>query len=559
MKRNAVINGLAIVAVCTAGAFAQNSPIQKDQTVHALSASADPAKTGFPTPMEAIQVLVRDTNGSHASSGDADAYDYEWASNDPAGDGLGYAAAGANGVLGQWDETTGVGNGSTTPLPYPRSPGFMQAVEFDNRDGIFHNPAGNLLMQNFGASWTGSQIWNYSTNGSFSQERLWSIKNQTSDGLGPKQGNPDRTGNGEGYPTQCSTYRGAGLSVSPDNTKVSFALTYDSSGGDANLDGWYVCDYNAGATPGTGSGATISGPRKTDDYLNSGSTLGTSWINNQCAVLFDGTNIHAWNISNTPAGTDHAGGTGGAPNGAGADMVPTVDSTNHYIAAHGNVHAPQYTDILYNPAIDPEHIYTMVTDGGYNGWAQKWSYDPETGDIALKYDINLTGGTFMGEPREFGMDSEGNLIFVSYAGSGSDDIVGVIPDALNDANWVTDADVAGMVDGQYASYHGMDVASGEFLKGDGDLDLDVDGDDFGTWASNNGTMTGADHKMGDWDADGDVDGDDFGLWAGMNGFSPACPTEWTPQAVTQTPEPGTLAVLGIGGLATLIRRKRQAR
>ena len=85
------------------------------------------------------------------------------------------------------------------------------------------------------------------------------------------------------------------------------------------------------------------------------------------------------------------------------------------------------------------------------------------------------------------------------------------------------------------------------LPGDFDADNDVDGVDFGLWQSGYPTASGADLIDGDADGDGDVDGVDFGIWQANY------PTNVGGAII---PEPATLLVLGLGGLALLIRYKR---
>lgn len=82
------------------------------------------------------------------------------------------------------------------------------------------------------------------------------------------------------------------------------------------------------------------------------------------------------------------------------------------------------------------------------------------------------------------------------------------------------------------------------LPGDFDGDGDVDGVDFGLWQVGYPTAGGATLADGDADGDGDVDGTDFGIWQ----------ANYTP-AGAAVPEPATMSLIALGGIAALRRRK----
>ncbi len=86
-----------------------------------------------------------------------------------------------------------------------------------------------------------------------------------------------------------------------------------------------------------------------------------------------------------------------------------------------------------------------------------------------------------------------------------------------------------------------------WVPGDFDLDLDVDVNDLLTWQGGYGTSDGATHSDGDADGDGDVDVNDLLMWQGN--YSPGG------SGGQPTPEPATLGVLALGGMA-LLRKKR---
>ena len=88
------------------------------------------------------------------------------------------------------------------------------------------------------------------------------------------------------------------------------------------------------------------------------------------------------------------------------------------------------------------------------------------------------------------------------------------------------------------------------IPGDADGDGDVDGDDFNAWGGNFPTASGATLAQGDFDGDGDVDGDDFNVWGGN--FPYPGPSA---SAISEVPEPASFALIGLGAVALLRRRK----
>ena len=89
------------------------------------------------------------------------------------------------------------------------------------------------------------------------------------------------------------------------------------------------------------------------------------------------------------------------------------------------------------------------------------------------------------------------------------------------------------------------------LPGDFNEDGDVDEFDFAAWQANFPTASGATLAMGDANGDGDVDPFDFAVWQANYPYPP-------PSEPTGTPEPATLGLLLVGGLALLKRRHRLA-
>ncbi|MCK5114167.1 MAG: PEP-CTERM sorting domain-containing protein [Phycisphaerae bacterium] len=111
--------------------------------------------------------------------------------------------------------------------------------------------------------------------------------------------------------------------------------------------------------------------------------------------------------------------------------------------------------------------------------------------------------------------------------------------------------------------YGADVSdSTELLivadyAGDADNDGDVDADDLATWGANyTGSSVGGAKGWanGDFDGDGDVDADDLATWGANYTGSGGAPM--MADMMASVPEPMTMSLLAIGGIA-LIRRRRK--
>ncbi len=459
-----------------------------------------------------------------------------------------FSVAPALAQFGQNDMVVGLSTSSDTYRVYDSSattwsggpgwtPAFMQSMSFDNAGGANHSAAGNLLACNFGNASTGFEIHNLATDGSSASQSIWGI-NALSGG--------------------ANLERGGGVSVNPSNNKIAWA------GVDTGT--IFVLDYNAGTSVGTGSGASANGTRMTglgDGFGNAGSlsalkpiagttttSQGTTWLNDNVVLAFTGIgNLVKWDVSGVAPAND-------------ASWAPTTAS--NWVVANSEVSFDaQFTDVYYNAQIDANHIYASVTRRDFTATLYAYDYNAGTGAISLNTSVTIPASdpdhAQPMEPREIALDSNGNLYWSCYAGSGSDNIVSVFENATNLANWTGSPNIHSFFfDATYTGYNGFDVAAGAAASlhpgdanGDGIVnlaDLQILGDN---WQSTTATWAQADFT-GDGNvnlADLQILGDNWGFGVGADlSFDEAL-------AAVAIPEPAAIALLGCGIVALGLRRR----
>jgi hypothetical protein len=95
----------------------------------------------------------------------------------------------------------------------------------------------------------------------------------------------------------------------------------------------------------------------------------------------------------------------------------------------------------------------------------------------------------------------------------------------------------------------VEIVLQQAITGDVNGDGIVDYQDLGIMAGNWNMTSGADLSMGDLNGDGAVDYQDLGIMAGNWNYG-------VTGTGTVVPEPATMGLLAIGGIAALIRRRR---
>ena len=432
--------------------------------------------------------------------------------------------------------------------------GFIQSIEFDNSNGLSHNARGNLLGVNFGNAFTSFELYNLATNGSTNSEIIWNIIEASG---GTRGTNPMGSG--------PLTIRGGGLSVSPGNNYVAWT-TFDA-GPSTGREIW-VHDYSPGGAPGSGAGASLTGPRHTGkgdgngnagllDALNSGGVQSTAWLNDTTVASFNG--------FGEIITLDVAGIAGGTEDGTTAGFQPTVMTNWRVANSEAALAGAQSADIEYNPAVDPNHIYAAVTKPTtFEGELFVYNYNPTTGAISLANRMVLPDamddppGPLL-EPREIALGPDGSLYFSSFTAGTDLNLVSRFPSAalMDIPNW-DPTDIEVFYIGGPSTNNGMDVAFSApvvlGLPGDFNGDGWVDAADYTTWRDHLGD--GDESALnGNGDGMNGVDAGDYTLWVDSFGTHNEGGGSL---GAGNVPEPAsvTLMAMGLIGLATARRRLR---
>jgi hypothetical protein len=316
---------------------------------------------------------------------------------------------------------------------------FVQSMEFDNLDGIRHNPRGNLLGMSFGTTAGGLTIFSQETAGTGSDP---GAVTQIFDFASYATNNPS-------FPITLS--RGGGLSVSPDNTRIAF------TGSDSTA--VYVLNYSAGN--GTGNAGTLSQGRELPLVLRANSTQGTTWLNNSSFLVFDG-NGNIQRIDDS-----------------GSALTNTTVATVGIPSTFGN----PFTSLAYEPTVSP-FVYASVSQfTGSGGTPPNTTFNKlYVLDPANSFNLVATRdySTSIQTAREIHFDSKGNLL-VSQFGSGTINAsIDRIDNAVNVAGLTDNVSTDFYTAGFTASFSGHDVALGHIDYVNAGVNVDVRGNGYVT-------------------------------------------------------------------------------
>ncbi len=458
---------------------------------------------------------------------------------------------------------TVMGGGAVVPDPW-NDQNFVQSVEFDNLGGLAHNYQGNLLAANFGSSASGGVIYNFATTAEISTPQV----------IGDFAGGIGNLGGSNVTQTRISS-----ISVSPANTKIS---VFGNDTGTV-----LVYDYTAGDT--MGGGASLANARETSLFgLPTGATQATAWLDDNTVLTLT---------------------RDGLLKSVNATTMAISDVTS--VPSPIGVGTSDYTSLLYNPEISQYLFGMISTFDGATMISQTnmFVFDPSN-SFSLENTIDLSGSSDTGREMAFDADGNlflsqfgANIGYIPNAATmgptlGDDSLINwytstvgaassfngidiglggeTIIDGdfdnnglwncndinmltavtaamsndlnfdLNGDNLVNDADITAWL-AEGGAMNPVQTGGNPFLRGDSNLDGEVDGQDFIDWNTNKFTSNSA-WCDGNFNGDADIDGQDFIAW-NTNKFMSS-------DAASAVPEP-SISLLVLCSLAGLTHVGRQ--
>ena len=252
---------------------------------------------------------------------------------------------------------------------------FVQSVEFDNAGGTARNPGGNLLGAVRGSASgpaSPAKIFNIATQGSAYDsgtfQNLWTAPVDD-------KGTPGDTSDDTAEQVDR-------LAVSPNNTRLAQTSATNNE--------LIVHNYNAGAAPGSGSGASITGTSRVDlsSHLGGGSE-GAAWLNNTDVVVAadDGALVRVNGVDNPGAASVSvvANGLGGSE--TDVEYLPSVSD---YVAVSSGVFDGSTTNTL--TLLDPDNSFDVVDSMTFNnaGTAREIAFEGDGDLIVSGFGSELT-------------------------------------------------------------------------------------------------------------------------------------------------------------------------
>ena len=301
---------------------------------------------------------------------------------------------------------------------------YLQSMEFDNTLGTLHCATGNLLSLNYGSAGGGTtpncsdpnqggRLYNLATNGRNASEKLFDM------------GDPARTI----LLGECS--RLGGLSVSPNNQYIAMYGTDTLK--------LYVLAYSAGATPGTGAGATVTnGWAHIPSAVLGAGTMGTTWYDNDTVLLYT---VRGTTGFTDLTRVDFNGSTFSEAGTLGIDLGMIPGTSN-------------FSDVEYNPSVSP-YVFCMFSTFASSVTTNKLTaVDPSSWSIVKQ--IDLSDPNTLNTAREIALGADGYLYISQYHSGGAPFIDRL--DATNPAGWTDNSSVNYYTGGLASSFNGIDYA-----------------------------------------------------------------------------------------------------